>query len=318
MEDLVLYTTEENSFTDDKLSIFWVLTTKCNYDCFYCLAKPHKKIFPNPETIQGIINFIFELPNKNIDLFINGGEPTIVPGFLKIIKEISEKSNKTNKKIKITVLSNMSQNTAFYEEILSFNNLDPYLFFSFHRDHVSSDVFIPKYLDLKHKFPNNVLEIAYMMHNQDCINIFQKNFEKYPNLPYYLKPIKGQETLSEQLPLCSSDMYVIKICVFLKQGEYRWKELKLQNLKSKNLLCPSFSKLIYINENGFIGHCLEDNNLKLKYNDPDIYKQINKKKFIICKKETCFCHTETPKVALRHKHLTNLTNQEIKTRFKEL
>ena len=130
------------------INIYYQFTKNCNYKCDYCVS--HNKIdkaFTNKDIWTKICNFINELYNKTNALGLNiyGGEPTLHPDFLDIIKNL-------NDNIKYELFTNMSASLDLYDEFIYLRPKCS-ISASIHPRHMNVDDFIYKleYLLNKHK-----------------------------------------------------------------------------------------------------------------------------------------------------------------------
>ena len=100
--------------------ILWDLTRRCNYDCSYCWPYVHNKtdkFIPTDEAIDACEQFIFEWASgAQINFNFGGGEPTLHPGFIEIIKYLKENGQW------ILVTSNGSRSPNFWKEAIKYIN----------------------------------------------------------------------------------------------------------------------------------------------------------------------------------------------------
>ena len=71
----------------DYLWVTWSLLTACNYTCRYCCVKG--KEISDKETDKNVIKFLHAAPQKEKEVTLFGGEPSIHPRVLNIAKELS-------------------------------------------------------------------------------------------------------------------------------------------------------------------------------------------------------------------------------------
>lgn len=248
------------------------------------------------------------MPNETIAIYIGGGEPTILD-----LKKYISVLNKTNKKIEINILSNLSRDTQYFKELYHVaKNILLKFTFSFHREHIDSDTFLTKYQQIQ-KLSNVDNTLIYMVHNQECIDLFKKNIKKYPDLKYNISSIFGSDILDKHPDLKLSTFDTSSWLVYYKNGKYISENKEYIRKSFKYFMCPSFSKLIVIDEDGSLRHCLDSSkDTNLKYNTPNIYKELKKKPFIMCQEPKCLCHVEVPKVKGNHKGLIEKDINNIK------
>jgi organic radical activating enzyme len=86
------------------------LTSKCNYNCYYCTDLHYNKVpivIHNVKNICGLINSAFKIFKKPINVYIYGGEPTIYPHLYDYIDGLIEGVD-CNVEIQIDIQSNLS------------------------------------------------------------------------------------------------------------------------------------------------------------------------------------------------------------------
>lgn len=77
------------------LTISWMLGKRCNYDCSYCHAHSHDAVSPflDLESAKKFVSHIFDFASthhKKIKWAFTGGEPFIDPGFVPLVRMISD------------------------------------------------------------------------------------------------------------------------------------------------------------------------------------------------------------------------------------
>ena len=147
--------------------IFYInlsLTNYCNYQCSYCCAEipPVNKtsIFESQETIINTLNRLFNFNYKKYFIILTGGEPTIYPNFLDIVKYI----NSIEKTIYLNIISNGSRSCNYYEELFkSVSNIKHFtLRISIHLEYANIE-HIKDIIILANKYKKNIL-INFMLH----------------------------------------------------------------------------------------------------------------------------------------------------------
>jgi len=100
--------------------ILWDLTRRCNYDCSYCWPYVHnkyEKFLSFDLIIDTCDRLIYEWSGeKEIRFNFGGGEPTLHPNFIDIIKYLKERGQW------ILVTTNGSRSTKFWEEAIRYIN----------------------------------------------------------------------------------------------------------------------------------------------------------------------------------------------------
>lgn len=100
-----------------KKYIMWAFGRKCNFDCSYCDDVSHSRDDDN--ITQQVIQKVLDYSNKFRDSSsliwsFTGGEPTLNPSFLSLVKELSGKGDS------VTVSSNASKDGEYYIELAKY------------------------------------------------------------------------------------------------------------------------------------------------------------------------------------------------------
>ena len=100
--------------------ILWDIGRKCNYNCSYCWPSVHSNTekFPDFEEVIGTIDMIIDNWSEGEEIRWNfgGGEPTMHPKFLEIIKYLKSKNQW------ILVTTNGSRSTKFWSDAVKYVN----------------------------------------------------------------------------------------------------------------------------------------------------------------------------------------------------
>ena len=100
--------------------ILWDIGRRCNYDCDYCWPGLHNNIDPhhNYEIIKKIILYIIKNWSKGKEIRWNfgGGEPTLHPNFLDIVRLLKEHNQW------ILVTTNGSRDIKYWKELRKYCN----------------------------------------------------------------------------------------------------------------------------------------------------------------------------------------------------
>jgi len=92
-----------------KLKVLWQLTTACTYTCSYCPKELHTGRSHDID-LNELDVFLNKFADKNFTVNFTGGEPTIHPQFLDILKVLKSRGIKTISD------SNLSRTDRFYKE----------------------------------------------------------------------------------------------------------------------------------------------------------------------------------------------------------
>lgn len=127
--------------------IDWNILKRCNYDCSYCPPRIHDNHSPYPEleSLKAILNDTDVPPNRDIDVTITGGEPTLYPDIFNFISWLKkdygckimlltngtpniEKLKKLHKECKLCIsLHNEYVNEKFLDKLATFvESSEPY------------------------------------------------------------------------------------------------------------------------------------------------------------------------------------------------
>ena len=98
----------------DTLSLNWVLTRKCNFQCSYCTVKDNKNgFFPGINQLKSAIDKLLLVKKKYLKFIITGGEPTIHPHYLDFLKYLFDK---LNERAEVATITNLSPPVSFFEK----------------------------------------------------------------------------------------------------------------------------------------------------------------------------------------------------------
>lgn len=92
-----------------KLKVIWQITNACTYKCSYC-PKELNQGQSFPIDLEQLCTFLDKIENKNPVFTFTGGEPTIHPQYLDVLKELKKR------KINVISDSNLSRTNRFYQE----------------------------------------------------------------------------------------------------------------------------------------------------------------------------------------------------------
>jgi len=130
-------------------SVNWLLGRYCNYSCSYCWpyastkVKDHRPIEIIIKTLDSIFEQAKERGYDKFSFSFSGGEPTLHPNFLDIIKHI-----KTQPVSKINLTTNCSRNLKWLKKLVEYSN-DLSVTASFHPEFADRQEFLEKVKFLK-------------------------------------------------------------------------------------------------------------------------------------------------------------------------
>lgn len=171
----------------EQVSLSWMLSRYCNYDCMYCPSAYHDK---DPGTLYSLEILqekwqVFYNKTKHLNLpykiAITGGEPTANKNFLPFIDWLKQNYQKIED---IIVTSNGSASTNYYKKLANYiDNLS----LSFHSEFTDELEFFTKAQELSVHFKtiNKYFHINIMKEswNDERIKLFVEYLEKH-NINY--------------------------------------------------------------------------------------------------------------------------------------
>ena len=162
-------------FLDQPFHLTWAINNFCNNRCSYCPPDLHngKRKLYDFENIKKFLDILIA-KHKKIHCNVSGGEPTLSPHFLKIVKIFNE-NNCT-----VGVTSNGSRNIDFWKKNVSFLE---YVVFSYHIESKYNDDFLKKIEFCKDKTNVTVRMMMSPNHWDECLNIYKK-ISKIKNMRY--------------------------------------------------------------------------------------------------------------------------------------
>lgn len=121
---------------DRPLFVNWPITHMCNYNCSYCFGRSpiDKNRFFTYDKFEIAVNNIAKL-NRDVYAFtLAGGEPTVHPDFIKIVKLICKTFG--SKIDQISIISNGSRDSSYFLELEeNVNETAIGLYLSLHMEH---------------------------------------------------------------------------------------------------------------------------------------------------------------------------------------
>ena len=123
----------------------YLITTNCNYDCYFCDIRKSEK-FSNKNTVIAICKFLTDamcnMPDyDSARVNITGGEPTLHPNLIDAVKIL------TKAPITLRIYTNLSAPISAYTKIIDITNGNVEFDVTYHNNHVDYNIFYNK---LKH------------------------------------------------------------------------------------------------------------------------------------------------------------------------
>lgn len=215
---------ENLSVLDDVFIIRWNMTYLCNYNCDFCIQGNKEKHIENSkeesqETREKIVNnlvkFIETKLNKKykkIQIFLIGGEITILKDFLDVVTKLVE--CKFEGTIEIHITTNLSTKEEILNSLVElFNRKNPYprileISASFYKNFANEEEFAKKVKLLygKNKIKNKT--IGKLFNNRALVNklkkiLGKKLYNKGKKIANKIEPIH----VNINYPLCSDEDY---------------------------------------------------------------------------------------------------------------
>ena len=212
----------ENLNSQNKFIIRWQLTYLCNYYCDFCIQgnkqnhiekSKGETIEKRAEICKNIIEFIENKLNKKyttLNIFLIGGEVTILPDFLDIVKKLA--NSKFNGEIKIIITTNLSLEKNKLTELIKIFKTQ-YKFqrrlivnTSFYKKFISEEDFIDKIMLLCKNKKTSKISIFDSFYKK--IKDTLKKHKYIFNILHRALKKKGKIEFSIGYPLCNDNDYI--------------------------------------------------------------------------------------------------------------
>lgn len=310
------------SFGSDNADIFCLdyrLTSKCNYDCWYCKDLHDNKFSNGIFNLDKIKNFINVL-NRDIRFFIYGGEPTLHPNFNDLICGVLPiLSSKSVLEIQTNLSLSESKLKKVCNEIYVIKkNVNASIKFlvSYHHNECDLNNFIRKCSIL---YDLSLLDQVAVMfqnkHRDDILTIFKIFRSLFKNTKVELLPtLCGSVSEDDENPYIDIDLfYNCPEALDLSKDSYSFlKRLKITNDNGiisytssadlwknrqnsfKGMLCDVGKERIVINSDGKCYRCFNqifDKDYSSEYNifsEKDPSEFIENMKSLKCPYDKCF------------------------------
>ncbi len=124
----------------DMFTVSWLLGRFCNYNCSYCWPyarsnkKDHRPTELNLKTIDEIKRQARERGLNSFHFSLSGGEPTFHPGYLDMLKHLSDDVENTNY-TSVHITSNCSRNMKWFETYVDYAS-------KFHRASITASLHV--------------------------------------------------------------------------------------------------------------------------------------------------------------------------------
>lgn len=230
----------------DKISFDWNLILECNYRCPYCWfnGKWQELKSKSPPSIGELIKYWDNIYKRYGSVHINvlGGEPFLYPGFVELIKELS------NTHI-IGITTNLSCDID--EFLRGVNPLKVGILSTFHPAFAEFDSFLKKALLLKeYNFGNSIAYLAYPPQIRQ-INYYKEKFDK-EGVSLFVMTFWGKyKGVDYPGGYIDEEKKIIEPYIGDRCGE----RFQIVPKKVKGLLCNAGHKHAAINVDGRVTRC---------------------------------------------------------------
>lgn len=161
---------------NDKFRINWAINHGCNYRCSYCYCDNNKynkfnMMIPLEVSLKFLDNLSAKIKQKNLDIWLSGGEPTLAKEFLPICQYIKNKNGIVN------IHTNAARAVKWWEEYKEYFDM---VYISYHIEHSKFDHINNILSVLNNKAIINMMMIPNRFN--DCLELsreFQKNHTVY-------------------------------------------------------------------------------------------------------------------------------------------
>lgn len=241
---------------DDTLTIDWVITRKCNYQCSYCTVFNNNIKFESIDSLKNAVNNIFLL-NRKCKITLTGGETTIYPNYKDLLEYILLTLN--DNIISIDTITNLSLDTVFYQDLVNrFQNYKTKLNFatSYHFEFADTNKFIQNCLILSNAGFKVTVIIMSHPEQMEFIKSLIKTIDSLSNehLTYYVATVRENFGPTADKRYSKNDLAWLST---FNQNTLNKKQLLLTyKNEAKNIITEdiSYSELIIKNLNDFKGY----------------------------------------------------------------
>lgn len=319
----------------NEVKINWAITRKCNFTCSYCTVYNNNDKFRPFIQFKQAINKIATLNKDKYEITLTGGEPTIYPQYIELLKYLFEK---LGNKVSILTISNLSRTNRFFNDFVTkLNKYKDRLIFvaSYHFEFAKENEFLENLKILVNN--GHFVKVQIMAHPDKMkevrslelelskivspklkyqIMVIRENYGSVPDKRYSPKDLEWlKQFYTSHIEEKNILLYTIDENGDIKEDKYAAPELNAKGLNNyKGMICEAGLNNFSINENGKIDRAVcfrkEENNSKNIFSDRDNLADINQP--IICPFERCGC-TADLKIPKYHKEFyeaDNLKNEK--------
>ena len=305
-----------NDLPEDVFMVTLSLSLRCDQDCGYCMFRDNSKEFKTYEHYVSIIEKILSsLPDKKVDFYFHGGEPTILPRFYEIIKHFSEKYDNSF----FSIQTNTNKSLDWFKQFEGLSNVSFICSYQHHQKikrGIEFDVILEKFLWL---YDNNLLNsIDFMLEHKNEDDILENlTILKNTRLSeiVVLMPVAGIENPnyvdvcndSKMMCIVTTKGFLINTCfVVYKNGDIIRRD-DIHEMKSKGddnfrlFRCYAGKTHILVDDEGDVYRCFADriSSTSVKFNlfDNDLLDYISGKPKV-CFFPKCICELDIKKTRI--------------------
>lgn len=179
----------ESTRDKDTFYVHWNIGKRCNYDCSYCPENLHDFVSPHRD-LDNLKNIADKIekhsPRKKVRIWFTGGEPTVNPNFLELVKYIKSKAN-----FLVGLNTNASRTKDYLLDLMDHIDI---LQFSSHFEYIDTQEFKQKMFAMKTKcmeIPSKSFSLNLMMEPEhwdkavDLVKYCEAN-----EITYFMKRIR--------------------------------------------------------------------------------------------------------------------------------
>lgn len=154
----------------DLFTVSWILSRFCNYNCSYCWdhgrssTKDHRPTEVCTRTIDEIKRQARERGFNSFHFSLSGGEPTFHPGYLDIMKHLSDDVENTNF-TSVHMTTNMARKMKWFETYVKYAS-------KFHRASITASLHT-EYINTPDKLEEFADKLIFCQHNDIQVTINQ-------------------------------------------------------------------------------------------------------------------------------------------------
>ncbi|MEI0490693.1 radical SAM protein [Brachyspira pulli] len=240
------------------LRVNWEITSHCNYKCSYCFGNAGMKNpeFYSFEELKKIASKIFEIERDYYNILLIGGEPTIHPNFLDLLKYF----NDLNKQISLSIVTNGSRSIEYHKKLFeSIKNKELLFNISIHLEQANLQ-HIKDIIKLANEY-NIYVVLSFMLHpeKEDLLEEFLLEFIELRKNFYF--DIMFMELRQAPLFDRNDERYTDRHYQWIDSAKNRWGEA-VENSKVKKI---EYFSGIPINGYNIIKDGQTINNIELDY-----------------------------------------------------